>query len=103
MRLANVAHRAKLVVTANDRTDRLVDVADASDGRFGPSPSAIYDVWDDFRAWAAEAHLDADAGEPVDRSLLDAPSPLPRQVFAIGLNYDEHAAESGRMVKTGPN
>lgn len=100
MRLANVADRAKLVVTANDRTDRLVDVAEASDGRFGPSPSAIYHVWDDFRAWAAEAQVDAEAGEPVDRSALGAPSPLPRQVFAIGLNYDEHATESGFEAPT---
>lgn len=100
MRLANVADRAKLVVTANDRTDRLVDVAEASDGRFGPSPSAIYDVWDDFRAWAAEARIDAEAGETVDRTRLGAPSPLPKQVFAIGLNYDEHATESGFEAPT---
>lgn len=100
MRLANVADRAQLVVTANDRIDRLVDVADASDGRFGPSPGAIFDVWDDFMTWAARAQIDAQAGTPVDRSTLGPPSPWPKQVFAIGLNYDEHAAESGFEAPT---
>ncbi|MDO5499600.1 MAG: fumarylacetoacetate hydrolase family protein [Propionibacteriaceae bacterium] len=94
MRIANIADRAHLVLTAGGE-DRLIDIADASAGRFGPSPSAVYEVWDDFRAWAAEAELEADSGVPLDRAALGAPSPQPRQVFAIGLNYDAHAAESG--------
>lgn len=32
---------------------------------------------------------------PIVALNLDTPSPAPGQVFAIGLNYDEHAAESG--------
>jgi 2-keto-4-pentenoate hydratase/2-oxohepta-3-ene-1,7-dioic acid hydratase in catechol pathway len=31
----------------------------------------------------------------IDRSLLGSPSPAPRQIFAIGLNYSAHAKESG--------
>jgi 2-keto-4-pentenoate hydratase/2-oxohepta-3-ene-1,7-dioic acid hydratase in catechol pathway len=30
-----------------------------------------------------------------DRAFLGSPSPTPRQVFAIGLNYSDHAKESG--------
>lgn len=100
MRVANVANRAHLVLKAADGSDRLIDVATASDGQFGPTPRAVYDNWDAFAAWAVRAHPDAEAGSPVDRSALGAPSPEPRQVFAIGLNYDEHAAESGYEAPT---
>lgn len=34
-------------------------------------------------------------GEPYDAALLRSPSPEPRQVFGIGLNYRAHADESG--------
>ncbi|WP_432560478.1 fumarylacetoacetate hydrolase family protein [Granulicoccus sp. GXG6511] len=95
MRIANVADRAHLVLPAGDGTDRLLDIAEISEQRFGPSLSALYDAWDEFRSWADDASFDAEAGLPVDRTALQAPSPRPRQVFAIGLNYDEHAAESG--------
>ena len=95
MRIANVADRAYLVVRAGDGTDRLLDIANVSEDRFGPSLVALYDSWEDFRRWADQADLDPESGAPVDRSTLSAPSPRPRQVFAIGLNYDAHAAESG--------
>lgn len=98
MRLANHAGRA-VVVTGDDRA---VDVATASDGGFGPDVAALYDDWDAFRAWAAD--LDPAAHEPValDTSLLGPPSPRPRQVFGIGLNYREHAAETGQEVPRIP-
>ncbi|MDO5681395.1 MAG: fumarylacetoacetate hydrolase family protein [Propionibacteriaceae bacterium] len=95
MRLANVTDRAHLVVTNSAGSDVLVDIADLSDGRFGPSPTALYDAWDEFRAWADQIEADAETGVAVDRSALAAPSPRPRQVFAVGLNYNEHAAEAG--------
>lgn len=89
MRLANVDGRAVLL-TADDRG---VDVERASAGRFGPSPTGIYEAWDDFRAWAEGA--DAQPDVVFDRAQLGSPSPAPRQILAIGLNYSEHAAESG--------
>lgn len=95
MRLANYAGRAHLVLTAADGTDRLIDIADASAGNFSPSLAVIYDVWDDFVGWATTAQLDAEAGIAVDRTQLGAPSPLPKQVFAVGLNYSEHVVEAG--------
>src|SRR5580704_9333799 len=78
-----------------------VDVARASDGRFGPAPQSGYDRWADLAAWAAAAGtLDA---EPFDVALLDAPSPVPRQAFGIGLNYGDHAAEAGMSVPRQPS
>ena len=100
MRIANVAGRA---VMAHGKEP--IDVFEASGGRFGPSPSVVFDRWAEFRAWA-----DVEYGPvPVVRDpawLADehigAPSPHPRQVFAIGLNYAEHARESGYDLPTTP-
>lgn len=90
MRVANLRGRAVLLAD-----DGAIDVADASGGRFGPDPQDLLEVWLDFLPWASTAasrHQDRVACEA---SLLSAPVPRPRQVFAIGLNYAEHAAEAG--------
>jgi len=39
---------------------------------------------------------------PLDEAALRAPSPEPRQVFAIGLNYASHAAEAGMELPSIP-
>jgi len=94
MRIANVSGRLALVVD-----DGCIDVHDASGGRFGPEPAAAFAAWDDLRDWAASA---AGPGRPLDPSDLGAPSPEPRQVFAVGLNYASHAAESGLELPAMP-
>jgi 2-keto-4-pentenoate hydratase/2-oxohepta-3-ene-1,7-dioic acid hydratase in catechol pathway len=89
LRIANHDHRAVLVLD----DEHAVDIATASNGRFGPDLADVYRAWDEFTGWAADAPVD----DPValDRTRLGAPSPTPRQVFAVGLNYHAHAAESG--------
>ncbi|NDZ92773.1 fumarylacetoacetate hydrolase family protein [Streptomyces sp. SID6673] len=94
MRIANHDGRAVLV-TGDSGAEQGIDIATASDGRFGPDPAAIYDRWSEVDDWAAAFDASSAAGSPIDRARLGAPSPRPRQVFAVGLNYDEHAAESG--------
>ncbi len=89
MRIANLGGR--LVLITSDET--AVDVAAASDGRFGPDPMSAYGDWSGFRAWA-ETVTDA-SGEAFARTDLGAPVPRPPQVFAIGVNYREHADEAG--------
>lgn len=89
MRLANVNGRAVLL-TADDQG---VDVALASAGTFGPGLTEVYDDWAAFCAWAATA-----PGDPLvsfKPQELGSPSPAPRQIVAVGLNYRAHAAESG--------
>jgi 2-keto-4-pentenoate hydratase/2-oxohepta-3-ene-1,7-dioic acid hydratase in catechol pathway len=98
MRLANHAGRA-VVVTGDDRA---VDVAAASEGRFGPDVAALYDDWDAFRAWAADVDAAGQQDVTLDPTRLGPPSPRPRQVFGIGLNYREHAAETGQEVPRIP-
>ncbi|WP_416957772.1 fumarylacetoacetate hydrolase family protein [Nocardioides sp. T5] len=88
MRIANLAGRAVLITDSG-----AVDIAEASHGRFGPDPTAIYRDWADLTAWASTAELPA--GTPYDEADLGAPVPEPGQVFAIGLNYRGHALESG--------
>lgn len=88
MRLANLRGRAVLL---GDGT--ALDVASASGGRFGPEPRAALDEWDEFRAWADTADLAR--GDAYSETELGAPIPDPRQIFAIGLNYTDHADESG--------
>jgi 2-keto-4-pentenoate hydratase/2-oxohepta-3-ene-1,7-dioic acid hydratase in catechol pathway len=88
MRIANLDDR--LVLLGDNGA---IDVERASDGRFTADPQAVYGRWAEFVAWAATA--DVSTAQPFDKALLGSPAPTPRQVLAIGLNYREHASESG--------
>lgn len=96
MRIANLSGRLVLVTPA----ELAVDVENASGGRFGSDPQAVYEQWDAFSEWATTADLTD--GVPFAVADLGAPVPRPRQVLAIGLNYSEHAAESGFAVPDAP-
>jgi 2,4-diketo-3-deoxy-L-fuconate hydrolase len=90
VRFGNLNGRLVLV-----REDGVVDVEEASDGRFGSDPQGAFDDWEGFRSWAVSDDSPANA---YDESQLGAPVPGPRQIFAIGLNYRDHAAEGGAGV-----
>lgn len=94
-RLANLAGRAVLLTPEGG-----VDVESRSEGRFAADPQALYERWDEFLHWAG--HVSVPAGELDYRELpeddLLAPAPRPRQVFGIGLNYRDHAAETGMAL-----
>ena len=94
MRIANLSGRLALILGG-----RAVDVWQASEGRFESDPQAVYDRWADFRAWAAQADLPA--GTEFAAADLGAPAPAPRQLLAAGLNYRDHAGESGFEVPEG--
>lgn len=91
MRIANVAGRATIVTSSGSGLAGL-DVAKASDGRFPADPQAVYEHWTELLEWGV-ANADR-ADQQVALADLGAPTPAPRQVFAIGLNYAEHIAES---------
>jgi 2-keto-4-pentenoate hydratase/2-oxohepta-3-ene-1,7-dioic acid hydratase in catechol pathway len=93
MRIANLAGRLVLITDGG-----AVDVERVSGEGFGYSPQAIYDRWTEFREWAATVAVD---GTAFDVRELGAPAPLPKQLFAAGLNYRQHAAESGLAVPEG--
>jgi len=81
-----------VLVFGPEGSETAVDIATASKGAYGFDPQAVYEDWDGFAAWAATITA---GGSALDRSKLGAPVPRPRQVFAIGINYAEHAAEAG--------
>ena len=96
MRIANVAGRLNVLGTDG----RATDVETASDGRFVPDPQAVFEQWERFREWAATAPVNE--GAPVDPATLQAVVPRPPQVMAVGLNYRDHALESGLDLPTEP-
>ncbi|NUP03977.1 MAG: fumarylacetoacetate hydrolase family protein [Nonomuraea sp.] len=98
MRIANLSGRL-VIVTGDPGAEIAYDVEKNSHGRFGARPQAVYDDWDEFVGWAAGATLAG--GSAVDPAELGSPAPEPRQVLAIGLNYRDHAAESGFDAPTG--
>ena len=101
MRIANCTGRLTLLdPAAGPGEPRGLDVERASSGRFAANPQAVYPRWAEFREWAASASFDDAA--PVDPDHLEAVTPRPPQVFAVGLNYRDHAAESGFELPTRP-
>ncbi|WP_026415414.1 fumarylacetoacetate hydrolase family protein [Actinomadura oligospora] len=96
MRVGNLSDRLTLF-----RGDAAVDVEKASGGQFGPDPQAVYDRWTEFVAWA-RANPSAGEAVPFRTEDLGAPAPRPRQVFAIGANYRDHAEEGGVGVPDHP-
>ncbi|MGI5325354.1 fumarylacetoacetate hydrolase family protein [Actinomadura nitritigenes] len=100
MRIANLKGRLAVVVDDAAGSATAVDVAEASGGRFAADPQAVFAEWDAFRDWAAG--LDAAQGTPFAVEDLGPPVPRPPQVFAIGINYAEHAAEAGYPPESAP-
>jgi 2-keto-4-pentenoate hydratase/2-oxohepta-3-ene-1,7-dioic acid hydratase in catechol pathway len=93
MKLALHDDRAVIVLDGE-----IVDLATVSEGRFGPGLASVYDHWNDVRALADT--ISTGTG-PLDEARLGKPVE-PRQVFAIGLNYRAHAAETGATVPEVP-
>jgi 2,4-didehydro-3-deoxy-L-rhamnonate hydrolase len=92
MRIANLAGRAVLLTG-----DGAVDIDKASAGALGPDPQAIFDDWSQARPVLAALEGEP---QPCKDSDLRAPVPRPGQIFAIGVNYRDHADESGLDVST---
>ena len=93
MRIANLHGRAHVLVD-----DGAVDVEELTRSAVGPDPSGAWGHLDEIRH-AMDRGWDA---HPYDTAALGAPSPSPRQVVAIGLNYRAHAAEMGLVTPAMP-
>ena len=98
MRIANLAGRLVLI-----EGDHALDVESASEHRFGADPAPIFGEWDALVDWARDidvtTHSDAVTFAAAE---LGAPSPRPRQVIGVGLNYADHAAEAGLPIPEHP-
>lgn len=95
MRIANVSGRLMLVTP----DDCVVDVSKITQGNFSSSIQECYERWDELVD--ALGRFKSPAGPALSEIALEDfgnPVPQPRQVFAIGLNYAEHAAEAGMSM-----
>ncbi|MBE0463033.1 fumarylacetoacetate hydrolase family protein [Halomonas sp. AOP43-A1-21] len=89
MKVANIQGNACLILDQH----LACNIADESNGQFGPTMPDLFTQWEAFSQWAA-SHTPSITFE-WNESELEAVSPRPSQVFAIGLNYDEHSKETG--------
>ncbi|MGB0619113.1 MAG: fumarylacetoacetate hydrolase family protein [Myxococcota bacterium] len=96
MRLVNLEGRVGL-----DVAGRFVDLALHSGDRFASDPMAVFAQWDEITTWAADQTAGAE-GPLIDADKLGAPVPNPTQVFAIGLNYKDHAEEASLPIPDVP-
>lgn len=96
MKIANLNNR--LVLISGD--GNAVDVEQESGGKFSASIQDVYPRWAEFVAWAKT--VDGASGTAFTVDQLGSPTPAPSQVFAIGLNYAPHAAESGFALPDSP-
>ena len=96
MRLVNFDGRLGL-----DVAGRFVDAEIASGRRIPADPMAAFENWDALRRLSAEQTA-GDAGPILVPERLGPPVPRPTQVFAIGLNYRDHAEEAGLPIPELP-
>lgn len=99
LRLANLKGRAQFIV-GDIASPRAIDVATASNNSLSADPMLCFAHWDSLKKIAAT--LDAGSGTPVAIADLSCPVPQPRQMFAVGLNYRQHAAEMGSPLPPLP-
>lgn len=96
-RFANIEGRSALV----DPEGRWFDAARVSQGLVSADPMTAWRQFDALHQAAA-----AIADKAPDGSMSDArvgpPIPSPRSVFAVGLNYQSHAAESKMKLPESP-
>ncbi len=102
MRIANYAGCAIIVTDTGT-----VDIGKASGGSLPSDPDQVIALLDDVRAWYEANRPEADVSIIADDlladlSLLGPPSVAPRQIFAVGLNYADHGAETGLNVPDQP-
>lgn len=96
MRLVNFEGRLGL-----DVVGRFVDLEQVSQGRVSSDPMAAFASWAEIRRLASEQTV-GDAGRLILPERLGPPVPRPTQVFAIGLNYRDHAEEAGLPIPDQP-
>jgi 2,4-didehydro-3-deoxy-L-rhamnonate hydrolase len=107
--LANVRGRASLLVAASHtgtapragEMPRVIDIERRSHGVFSCDPMDAINRWEEFCIFAA-VQLPEAIDPALDPTQLGPCVPRPRQVFAIGLNYRDHANETNMAEPKQP-
>ena len=99
MRLVRIGDRGRERPAVQMGDDAFVDVADVvgdfDEAFFGAGGPALL-------AAAVAERVAAGRTEPLTGRRLGAPIARPHQILAIGLNYSDHAAETGQAVPSEP-
>ncbi|MFI6042530.1 fumarylacetoacetate hydrolase family protein [Nocardia sp. NPDC051321] len=98
MRFATISDRLSLITAS----DTVIDLTRASRGRFGSSIQEAYERWDELLEFCTTLTEQGTPLSDVPTTEFGNPAPNPRQLFAIGLNYADHAAESSLPVPEEP-
>ena len=93
MRVANLSGRLVVVVEGG-----VVDVEEASKGRFAADPQAVYDRWEEFASWVGDADLGVADERPVDAS-YELRAPLPGDYGWIVKRHAELYAQEYRWLE----
>ena len=101
MLIGTVNNRAFLIRTTQGQV-RGLDIAQTSQGRFSSQTTELLDDWAPLHDWASSLDFEGAGARTVEAHELEAPIASPRQVFAIGMNYKDHAAEVNLDLPTTP-
>ena len=110
MRLISVGRSgfpaAAMLTTADDGTELVLPVV-ARDRAGSFAPVSMNDVLGDWPSWSEQltvirAQAAQDSWRPIAEFDVLAPVPHPRSLICIGLNYRDHAAETGAAIPTNP-
>ena len=100
---------AALVTTADDGAELVLPVIAAGNGTGTGStvPVSMNDLLDDWQFWSerlktVQAEASPESWRPITDFEVLAPVPHPRSVICIGLNYRDHATETGAPIPTQP-
>ena len=96
MRIVNLDGRLGI-----DAGGRFIDLETRSGGRFPSDPMGVFSAWGEIRNWATDQTAVED-DPSIEAVRLGPPVPNPAQVFAIGLNYKDHAEEAGLPMPNSP-
>jgi 2,4-diketo-3-deoxy-L-fuconate hydrolase len=96
MRVVNHAGRLGVEIDG-----RIVDAEARSGGRLPADPMQAFEVWSDLLRFAA-SEVVTEADPLSDPARLGPPVPKPSQIFAIGLNYRDHAEEASLPIPKSP-
>ncbi len=94
--LANRQGRACLLLGGG-----YADIEELSCGRFASDPMKVLADWDAFAQWSSGLAPGRAEGE-CDEADLCPPAPRPSKVYAIGMNYKDHAEEAGLPIPSAP-
>jgi 2,4-diketo-3-deoxy-L-fuconate hydrolase len=101
MLIGTVNNRAFLIQTTGDQI-RGLDIEEMSCGRFSSQTTELLHDWALLHEWSSSVDFEEVGARSLEAHELEAPIPSPRQVFAIGMNYKDHAAEVQLELPTTP-